>query len=111
MSDDVEDIQEFVVIDHFGFMAAYFLRNLALREHPWAPLDLAAVIARGGMGNRPPDQREICRPDNGGASVTALEICEFPDSGKLNAITRTGADYFRHIARHGESLDYWDCQA
>lgn len=36
------------------------------------------------------------------------EICEYPDSNKLNAITGMGADDFRHLARHGESLDYWD---
>lgn len=39
------------------------------------------------------------------------EICEYPDSGKLNAITGTGPDDFRHIARHGEGLDYWDGEA
>jgi uncharacterized cupin superfamily protein len=39
------------------------------------------------------------------------EICEYPDSGKLNAITGSGPDDFRHIARHGESLDYWDGEA
>ena len=39
------------------------------------------------------------------------EICEYPDSGKLNAITGMGPDDFRHIARHGEGLDYWDGEA
>jgi uncharacterized cupin superfamily protein len=39
------------------------------------------------------------------------EICEYPDSGKLNAITGSGPDDFRHIARHGEGLDYWDGEA
>ncbi len=39
------------------------------------------------------------------------EICEYPNSGKLNAITGMGPDDFRHIARHGESLDYWDGEA
>lgn len=39
------------------------------------------------------------------------EICEYPDSGKLNAITGMGPDDFRHLARHGESLDYWDGEA
>ncbi len=39
------------------------------------------------------------------------EICEYPDSGKLNAITGMGPDDFRHIARHGESLDYWEGEA
>ncbi len=39
------------------------------------------------------------------------EICEYPDSGKLNAITGSGPDDFRHLARHGESLDYWDGEA
>lgn len=39
------------------------------------------------------------------------EICEYPESGKLNAITGMGADDFRHIARHGETLDYWDGEA
>lgn len=39
------------------------------------------------------------------------EICEYPDSGKLNAITGAGPGDFRHIARHGESLDYWDGEA
>lgn len=39
------------------------------------------------------------------------EICEYPESGKLNVITGMGADDFRHIARHGETLDYWDGEA
>lgn len=39
------------------------------------------------------------------------EICEYPDSGKLNAITGFGPGEFRHIARHGEGLDYWDGEA
>lgn len=38
------------------------------------------------------------------------EICEYPDSNKLNAITGMGPgpQDFRHLARHGEGLDYWD---
>jgi uncharacterized cupin superfamily protein len=39
------------------------------------------------------------------------EICEYPDSNKLNAITGMGTDDFRHLARHGESLDYWEGEA
>ncbi len=39
------------------------------------------------------------------------EVCEYPDSNKLNAITGMGSDDFRHLARHGESLDYWDGEA
>jgi uncharacterized cupin superfamily protein len=39
------------------------------------------------------------------------EICEYPDSGKLNAITGNGPDDFRHVARHGEGHDYWDGEA
>ncbi|MFZ5637698.1 MAG: cupin domain-containing protein [Pseudomonadota bacterium] len=39
------------------------------------------------------------------------EICEYPDSNKLNAITGMGPDDFRHLARHGEGLDYWDGEA
>ncbi len=45
------------------------------------------------------------------STTTFPEICEYPDSGKLNAITGMGPDDFRHIARHGESLDYWDGEA
>jgi uncharacterized cupin superfamily protein len=37
------------------------------------------------------------------------EICEYPDSGKYQAIaSNAGARLFGAIQRTGESLDYWD---
>lgn len=36
------------------------------------------------------------------------EICEYPDSGKLNAYSGMGPDDIRHIARPGDGRDYWD---
>ena len=39
------------------------------------------------------------------------EICGYPDSGTLNAITGAGPDDVRRPARHGESLDSWDGHA
>ena len=41
------------------------------------------------------------------------EICDYPDSGKFGVLSMTpGADgkpeVFRHMARPGSSLDYWD---
>lgn len=45
------------------------------------------------------------------STMTFPEICEYPNSKKLNAITGMGPHDFRHIARHGEGLDYWDGEA
>ena len=39
------------------------------------------------------------------------EICEYADTGTLNAITGAGPDDVRRHARHGESLDSWDGHA
>jgi uncharacterized cupin superfamily protein len=39
------------------------------------------------------------------------EICEYPDSNKLNAITGFGPGDFRQLERRGEGLDYWDGEA
>lgn len=39
------------------------------------------------------------------------EICEYPDSNKLNAITGFGPDDFRQLERRGAGLDYWDGEA
>jgi uncharacterized cupin superfamily protein len=39
------------------------------------------------------------------------EICEYPDSNKLNAITGFGPGDFRQLGRRGEGLDYWDGEA
>jgi hypothetical protein len=80
LSDATEDIEEFIMIDHFGFTAGCFPRNAALREHASAPLGLAIVIAGGGMENRPSALRASCHPDNGGASVTN------PDGHNVEAV-------------------------
>lgn len=39
------------------------------------------------------------------SSVSDADVCEYPDSDKFGAGSRTG---FRVIGRRGESLDYWD---
>ena len=44
------------------------------------------------------------------STVESPEICEYPDSGKYQAITdsKAGEARFRAIQRAGETLDYWD---
>ena len=37
------------------------------------------------------------------STVQKVEICEYPDSGKLGLF----AQGMRHLARRGDSLDYW----
>lgn len=39
------------------------------------------------------------------SSVSDVDVCEYPDSGKFGTGSRGG---FRFIGRRGESLDYWD---
>jgi uncharacterized cupin superfamily protein len=37
------------------------------------------------------------------------EICDYPDSGKFGAYVDPGTGTpFRHLAREGQGLDYWD---
>ena len=43
--------------------------------------------------------------------MTFPQTCDYPQLGTLNAMTGMGPDDFRHLARHGESLDYWDGEA
>ncbi|MCF3639511.1 cupin domain-containing protein [Rhizobium sp. TRM95111] len=45
------------------------------------------------------------------STMAATEICEYPDSGKFLAKTRSatgGRPAFRHIGRPAASVDYWD---
>jgi uncharacterized cupin superfamily protein len=43
------------------------------------------------------------------STVETPEVCEYPDSGKYNAMVWSrGARVFRAIQRPGETLDYWD---
>ena len=38
------------------------------------------------------------------STMRTVEICEYPDSGKVGSF----AGEFRHLTRHGDSVDYWD---
>lgn len=45
------------------------------------------------------------------STMADTEICEYPDSGKFQASTRTAgasASRFKSIGKIGDNLDYWD---
>ena len=46
----------------------------------------------------------------GVSTVAETEVCEYPDSGKFQVMSRVAADRrFRHVGREGlHTLDYWD---